>query len=99
MASGIIATKAMVDAQAGGLARDLEVLMDRIGQFSDWLDSKLDAELTALGYDSTDIANLRSAYGGGNELDKLRQVYEGAATQGTPLDFRVFSSRHRLWGY
>jgi hypothetical protein len=58
--------------------------------FKAFLDTQTDAALQALGYSAGDVAVLRSAY---TDLDKLRQVYEGVATQGTTYDFRTFAKQ------
>ncbi len=93
MSAGLQPTKADVDANAGGIAKDLQTTVDRVVSFKYWLDAQLDADLTTLGYSSTDITNLRSAY---SDLAQLATIYQGAATLSPVKDFRTFAKR--IWG-
>jgi hypothetical protein len=88
MSVGFPANKLDVDSRAGQLALQLRDTLRQVSLFKAWLDSQTDAALTALGYNSTDIAQLRSSY---VDLDKLRTIYEGTATQATTYDFRTFA--------
>jgi len=85
---GFPANKLDVDSRAGQLAIQLRDTLREVQLFKAWLDSQTDAVLTGLGYSSGDIAQLRSSY---VDLDKLRTIYEGTATQATTYDFRTFA--------
>lgn len=88
MSVGFPANKLDVDSRAGQLAIQLRDTLREVQLFKAWLDSQTDAVLTGLGYSSGDIAQLRSSY---VDLDKLRTIYEGTATQATTYDFRTFA--------
>ena len=88
MAVGIYSTKADVDMRVGGLAQSLRDNLTAMGNVKLWLDAKTDPELTDFGYTAGDIATLRSAV---TDLDKVRQIYLGAATQSSTYDFRTFA--------
>lgn len=90
MSAGLNPSKGEIDTMAGVIARDLQSALNRVTEFKYFLDGKVDADLTALGYTSGDIANLRSAYG---DLDQLVTLYKGNATLGAAKDFRTFVRR------
>lgn len=90
MAAGIQYTKDEFDERVGGLARDLNVVLSRIGEIRAYLDTMTGGEIEALyGYESGDGAVIKSAYG---DLDELRSVYEGGALS-SQRDFRQFAKR------
>lgn len=93
MAAGIQPTKQQVDEMAGTTVRGIKMAFDRARDFKAWLDGQADADLTALGYSAADIANLRSSY---VDIAQLIDIFNGAASLGTPKDFRAFAKR--LWG-
>jgi hypothetical protein len=90
MAVGFSAVKTDIDNRAGNLSVSLRDVLRNVQIFKAFLDTQTDAGLQALGYSSGDVATLRSAY---TDLDKLRQIYEGTATQGTTYDFRTFAKQ------
>lgn len=88
MSLGYPVNKNDVDGKAGQLALTLRGNFDAIRNFKIWLDTKVDADLTALGYTGSEVATLRSAAA---DMDQLRQIYEGLATLGVAKDFRAFT--------
>ena len=88
MTVGYPTSRSDIDSRAGGIALDLRNAMFNIRNFKLWLDTQVDADLTALGYTAGDIANLRSAF---VDLVKLAGVYDGTQTQATLYDFRTFA--------
>jgi hypothetical protein len=90
MSVGLSPTKADVDAQAGAITRSVHVQMDRVRAFKFWLDAQQDADLVALGYVSSEIATLRSAFG---DLSALADVYQGVTALPVLRDFRAFARR------
>lgn len=90
MSAGLTVAKSDVDTTAGSIARDLNVVCARIVNFKMWLDAQLDSDLTALGYTTADVANLRSAY---VDAKQLADLYAGAAVVATAKDFRTFLKR------
>jgi hypothetical protein len=90
MAVGFSQQKTDIDARAGQLSMSVRDALRNVQIFKAWLDTMTDAALLALGYAQGDVDVLRSAY---VDLDKLRQIYEGSATQGSTYDFRTFAKR------
>lgn len=88
MSVGATSTQAEVNATAAQVARSLFNTMRSVEQFKAWLDTQSESDLTARGFTSGEVAVLKSALG---DLDTLRTVFEGTATQGTAYDFRTFS--------
>jgi hypothetical protein len=88
MAAGLNAglTLANVNSVAGGLASDLNSLMNRIQQFQIFL-AATDLTAAPISMTSADQAVLKSAF---TDADKLRQIYQGLATQTPAYDFRTF---------
>lgn len=93
MSAGLAIQKSSIDNEVGAIGRDLNLVVGRIVNFKAWLDGQLDADLAALGYNSTDIANMRSALG---DAKQLADIYAGTATLGSTKDFRTFLKR--IWG-
>jgi hypothetical protein len=84
-------TKSEVDSRAGQVALAVRATLSQdVKNFKAWLDTVSDAALQAApyGYSATEASQLRSAY---TDLDKLRTIYEGTATQATAYDFRTFA--------
>jgi hypothetical protein len=88
MSVGLTTTKGDADQRAGGIALDVRSVMDRVRIFKTWLDTVTVTQLEGLGYTTGEANTLKSAF---TDLDKLRTIYEGTATQGTTYDFRTFS--------
>lgn len=91
MSVGLTTTKADLDQRAASIALSLRGVMDQIKIFKTKLDTLTAGDLTTLGYPTgppDDGATLKSAF---VDLDKLRTIYEGTATQGTTYDFRTFA--------
>lgn len=96
MSVGIILDKTAVDNTIGILAKSLRQTLTNIGYYKQWLDTQTDTQLrNAYGYavSPDEVAVLRSAVA---DLDKLRTIFEGTATQATVYDFRTFAKL--LWG-
>jgi len=87
---GFTVTKADLDQRAGAIALDLRSVLYRIQIYKQTLDTLTVGQLQGLGYAvSPDEASLlKSAFA---DMDKLRQIYEGTATQATTYDFRTFA--------
>lgn len=90
MSVGSAVAKIDVDYRSDQLARVLRDNFDSIKHFKIWLDTQTDPMLTALGYDSGDIAVLRSGVG---DMEQLRLIYEGLANLTNAKDFRTFTKR------
>ncbi len=91
--AGARLTKDQIDDVIGDALRNVNVSFDRVGELQNWLDSKTDGDLTTLGYNGTEIANLRSAF---SDIGQLRDIFVGAANLTVAKDFRTFAKR--LWG-
>jgi hypothetical protein len=90
MSVGFTTTKADLDQRAGAIALDLRSVLYRVQIFKAYLDTVTVAQLQALGYATSpdEASQLKSAF---TDMDKLRTIYEGTATQATTYDFRTFS--------
>lgn len=90
MSVGLTVTKADLDQRAGAIALDLRSVFYRIQIYKQTLDTLTVANLQALGYavSPDEASELKSAF---TDMDKLRQIYEGTATQATTYDFRTFA--------
>jgi hypothetical protein len=90
MSIGLTSTKSDIDNVAAAIAFDLRSVMDRISYMQAFLAGKTTQDLTDRGYTTSpvdEVAQLKSAF---TDLDKLRTVYQGTATQATAYDFRTF---------
>jgi hypothetical protein len=90
MTVGYPQDKSSLDARSGGLALQMRELLTSIGNFKVFLDSKLDAELTSLGYSAADITLLRASF---TDLDNLRKVATGAQAQPAASNFLFNSNK------
>jgi hypothetical protein len=88
MSVGYAADKGSIDSRAGNLAQVLRDNFTNIQSFQKWLLATPDANFTALGYTTQEIATLKSAY---VDLNKLATIYLGTATQATAYDFTQFA--------
>jgi hypothetical protein len=90
MSIGRANSKAELDSAWGGIAVSLFATMDNIAKVKGALDT-LDVnalQAAPFGYTSTEANQLKSAAA---DLDKLRTIFIGTATQATTYDFRTFS--------
>jgi hypothetical protein len=87
MSVGLAADKASIDQRIGSIAVDVRGVFERIQVMQAYLSGQTDQALQALGYTVGEVALLKSASG---DMDLLRRIYEGTATQTTLKDFRVF---------
>lgn len=94
MSVGPNPSKLEIDSALGVVMTDLHMVMLRVVQLKFWLDGVPDADLTTLGYSSTDISNMRSAVADGNQI---AGIFDGAATLAVAKDFRTFI--RRVWGF
>ncbi len=90
MSVGYSLTKAGIDTHSGNLAANLRNCLDDIAKYKAWLDATVDADLTALGYTSGEVAVLKSAF---TDLNKVRDIYYGVATQSSTYDFTTFAKQ------
>jgi hypothetical protein len=88
MSIGRTNSKLELDNSWGGVAGSLFATMDNIAKLKTVLDTLTTTDLTNLGYTSTEANQLKSA---ATDLDKLRTIFIGTATQATTYDFRTFS--------
>ena len=88
MSLGYPTTKNDIDGHVGGIAVQLRNTLIAAANFKLWLDAQVDADLTAAGYTSTEIARLRSC---ATDMDKLNGIYLGQQTQATTYDFRTWA--------
>jgi hypothetical protein len=88
MSIGRTNSKQELDSSWGGVGASLFATMDNIAKLKTVLDTLTTTDLTNLGYTSTEANQLKSA---ATDLDKLRTIFLGTATQATTYDFRTFS--------
>ena len=90
MSIGLSTTKADIDAQAGNVALQVREALRAVQLLQVWLAATPDVTLTSAPYNYTsdEVAQLKSAF---TDLDKLRTIYEGTATQSSTYDFRTFA--------
>jgi hypothetical protein len=94
MSAGTQPSKADIDSAITSIGTGLNNAIVKATRFKFWLDGIADAELTTLGYNAADIANLRSTIA---DLGQLSNIYEGLATLAVVKDFRTFL--RRVWGF
>jgi len=91
MAVGASVTRNDIDSTSAQVARQLFAAMESVAQFKAWLDTKLDDDLTNMGYSVGDVAVLRSATA---DLADLGAVFIGATqARGLPYDYRTFAKQ------
>lgn len=89
--AGLVYTQAEFNELIGGIARDVNVVMNRIKDVKIYLDQHTAGALDTLySYTAGEGAEIKSAYA---DLDELRTVYEGLATLAVAKDFRTFAKR------
>lgn len=81
-------TKQSVDSTVGDTAQALNIAFGHVAATKRFLDPYQEADMVALGYTPEDVATIKSAFA---DLDKLRQIYEGAQALAAPQDFRQFA--------
>ena len=87
MSIGLSQGKADIDAQLAQCAIQLREAFVIIQRLQTFMTATADATLTAAGYTAGEVAQIKSA---ATDMDKLRQIYEGTATQASAYDFRQF---------
>lgn len=88
MSLGRPAAKSDLDQAAGAIAMSLFATMDNIAKVKTVLDGLTTTDLQNLGYSSTEANQIKSAF---TDMDKLRTVFNGTATQASTYDFRTFA--------
>lgn len=84
MAIGLGFSKNDVDQLLGGTCRDINNILYRLSQISDRITLMQDADLTALGYSSTEVATIRTFI---TNMATLKAVFTGAQALTTPHAF------------
>jgi hypothetical protein len=92
MSVGGTISKAEIDNTAHAVAASIFASLSNVAKFKAVLDGYSSAQLVSVfGYASTAEADiLKSAI---TDLDKLRQIFEGTATQSSASDFRFFAKQ------
>jgi hypothetical protein len=90
MSVGFPSDKITVDQRVGGLAFNLRATLDQIQTVKTWLDSKLDSDLTGLGYSAAEVTTMRAAF---TDMDNLRKVAHGLQAQPGASDFFFNASK------
>jgi hypothetical protein len=92
MPVGRTISKAEVDNAVGGVAASLFATLDNIAKIKAVLDGYSSAQMVSLlGYASTGDADIvKSAL---TDMDKLRQLWQGTASQASNTDMRAFAKQ------
>lgn len=89
--AGINYTQDEFNERIGGVARDLNVVMDKIGEIQVYLAQFTAGDIdTMFTYTAGEGNDAKTAY---TELDQLRTIYEGTANLAVAKDFRTFAKR------
>jgi hypothetical protein len=88
-------SKAQVNSNLGGVCINLREAIDDIGNFSRWLVSIDDADLTDLGFDTGEITELRAKM---SELIDLVYLWNGLPTLVTTPPFNYSNSAAEMFG-
>jgi len=91
MSAGRSISKDELNNAAAAVASSLFATMDNIAKVKAVLDGYSSAQLVSLfGFVQADADVLKSAF---TDMDKIRQIFTGAATQASTNDFRVFAKQ------
>jgi hypothetical protein len=90
VAAGLPRNRVDIDQRAGTLAVTLRNAFDEVDRFAAFLNTMPDADLEAAPYNytSTDVAQMKSAFG---DLARLGRVYRGEEAGGAAYDFQTFA--------
>lgn len=88
MAIGRTISQSELNNATGAITSSLFATMDNIAKVKAVLDTLTTTDLTNLGFSAGDANVLKSAF---TDLEKLRTVFVGSATQATTYDFRTFA--------
>ena len=88
MTQGFPTTKADIDSRVGVVAMNLRDVFNDVKNLQAWLATQTSQNLIDRGYVQGEVDTIKSAY---TDLDKLRTIYEGTATQSSTYDFRTFA--------
>lgn len=90
MAVGLEINKAVIDSRVGNLAWQLRDQLGAVQRVKQWLDSKTDQELIAMGYVQGEVDVLKSAF---TDLNKLARIADGLDTQAQANDFFFWADK------
>lgn len=93
MSVGYPKNQASIDGVVGELALSIDRNFRRAVQLKTELDAYTDAQLTGVGYTTTEVAALRALV---SDLNQLNNIYTGAAALANAKDFRP--SLRAMWG-
>lgn len=88
MAIGRTISKDELNNATGAITSSLFATMDNIAKVKQVLDTLTVTNLEGLGFSTADANLLKSVF---TDLDKLRTVFNGTATQTPAYDFRTFA--------
>lgn len=93
MAIGYPKDKSSIDGILGDVSQSFQRTFRRAIQLGTELTAYTDAQLTAAGYSTGEVATLRAFV---TDMTQFNNIYTGAATLGTAKDFRT--NLRPLWG-
>lgn len=88
MSIGRTNSQAELNNTFGSIVVSLFATMDNIAKAKRVLDTLTVQNLVDMGFTTGDANTLKSAY---TDLDKLRTIFNGTATQATTYDFQTFT--------
>jgi hypothetical protein len=92
MAVGFQVTKASLDQRVGSIVVAGEAWFEDVQRQAAWLAAQPDADITALGYTSEDVALVKSSF---VDLENLRLTAYGQRTQSPASNFFFWASKLR----
>ena len=93
MSAGLIVTKTELDTRIGNICKVFNINFKEAFSMKEYFDATADQTLLDMGYNTQDIANMKTAF---NDLAQLNLIWQGISNLETPKDFTAFVSR--LWG-
>lgn len=82
--------KVTINARVGFLATQLRDALTEVARVKTVLDGLVDGDLTAMGYTSTEVAQLRSAF---TDLNALNLIAHAQGTQAVANDFFFWANK------
>lgn len=79
--------KGRVLSAATSIAHNLGAALEQAGDFQTFLLATADADLVALGFSSSEVSTMKSAF---TDMEQLHQVFLGNATRTPAYDYRTF---------
>ena len=92
MAAGFQVTKDALNQRAGSVVVAGEAWFEDVERLAAWLAATPDASLTALGFSTDDVAQMKSAFA---DLDNLRLTAYGQRTQSPASNFFFWAAKLR----